>query len=173
MLSCPAAITGPAKAAISVATEMSTTRTGAIIVIEGQVALGEFVETGARLDALVSVDLLKTIFYPGTSLHDMAVVIRDNRIVAARVQLPLAEADAVTAAAENGRITDVAHGGELGSRHRAALGITSGSDSICVVVSEESGAISISPSSPNSARSPATASASICTSARSSHRKKP
>jgi diadenylate cyclase len=128
---------------VSVATELSTTRTGAIIVVERQVALGEFVETGARLDALVSVDLLKTIFYPGTALHDMAVVIRDNRIVAARVQLPLAEADTVTAAAENGRITDIAHGGELGSRHRAALGITSGSDSVCVVVSEESGAISV------------------------------
>jgi diadenylate cyclase len=111
-------------------TELSAARIGAIIVIEQQVALGEFIETGVRLDARVTADILKTIFYPGTPLHDMAVVIRGDRIVAARVQLPLAEAGAVD-------------GIELGSRHRAALGITAGSDAACLVVSEETGAISV------------------------------
>ena len=127
-------ITKTIETIISVATDLSATRTGAIVVIEGQVALGEFIETGAQLDALVSVDILKTIFYPGTSLHDMAVVVRGNRIVAARVQLPLAEAES---------IVGLAYGGELGSRHRAALGISLDSDALCVVVSEESGEISV------------------------------
>jgi diadenylate cyclase len=115
---------------ITAVTEMSAARIGAIVVIERQVALGEFIETGVRLDARVTADLLKTIFYPGTPLHDMAVVVRGDRMVAARVQLPLAEAGSVD-------------GIELGSRHRAALGITSGSDATCLVVSEETGAISV------------------------------
>ena len=115
---------------VSAVTQLSAGRIGAIIVIERQVALGEFIETGVRLDARVTADLLKSIFYPGAALHDMAVVIRGERIVAARVQLPLAEAGTVD-------------GVELGSRHRAALGITAGSDATCLVVSEETGAISI------------------------------
>ncbi len=115
---------------VTAVTELSAARIGAIIVIERQVALGEFIETGVRLDARVTSDLLKTIFYPGTPLHDMAVVIRGERIVAASVQLPLAEAGSVS-------------GVELGSRHRAAVGITVGSDAMCLVVSEETGAISV------------------------------
>lgn len=115
---------------ITAVTELSAARIGAIIVLERQVALGEFIETGVRLEARVTADLLKTIFYPGTALHDMAVVIRGDRMVAARVQLPLAEAGSVD-------------GIELGSRHRAALGITAGSDATCLVVSEETGAISV------------------------------
>lgn len=115
---------------INAALDMSATRTGAIIVIERNVALGEFIETGVRIDAKVTAELLKTIFYTGTALHDMAVIIRGDRIVAARVQLPLAEA--------GGRA-----GEELGSRHRAAIGITSGSDATVIVVSEETGIISI------------------------------
>jgi len=115
---------------VSAVTQLSAGRIGAIIVIERQVALGEFIETGVRLDARVTADLLKSVFYPGAALHDMAVVIRGDRIVAARVQLPLAEAGSVD-------------GIELGSRHRAALGITAGSDATCLVVSEETGAISI------------------------------
>ncbi len=118
------------EALITAVTELSAARIGAIIVLERQVALGEFIETGVRLDARVTADLLKTIFYPGTALHDMAVVIRGDRIIAARVQLPLAEAGAMD-------------GIELGSRHRAALGITAGSDATCLVVSEETGAISV------------------------------
>lgn len=115
---------------VTAVTELSAARIGAIIVIEQQVALGEFIETGERIDARVTSDLLKTIFYPGTTLHDMAVVIRGDRIIAARVQLPLAEAGSIP-------------GVELGSRHRAAVGITAGSDALCMVVSEETGAVSV------------------------------
>ena len=115
---------------VTAVTELSAARIGAIIVLERQVALGEFIETGERIDARVTSDLLKTIFYPGTTLHDMAVVIRGDRIIAARVQLPLAEAGSIP-------------GVELGSRHRAAVGITTGSDALCLVVSEETGAVSV------------------------------
>ena len=111
-------------------TELSAARIGAIIVIEKQVALGEFIDTGVRIDAKVTADLVRTIFHPGTALHDMAVIIRGDRVIAASVQLPLAEADSIG-------------GVELGSRHRAAIGITTGSDAICLVVSEETGIISI------------------------------
>ncbi len=115
---------------ITAVTDLSASKTGAIIVMEKRVALGEFIETGVRLDSLVSSELLSTIFKPGTALHDMAVIIRGDRIVASRVQLPLAEAGSE-------------HGFELGSRHRAAIGITTGSDALCIVVSEETGIISI------------------------------
>ncbi|MHC4647559.1 MAG: diadenylate cyclase CdaA [Planctomycetota bacterium] len=115
---------------IATVMQLSAERTGAIIVIEGRVALGEFIETGVRVDARVTADLLKTIFQPGTALHDMAVVIRGDRVVAARVQLPLAEAGALD-------------GVGLGSRHRAAVGITAGSDAVCLVVSEQTGTISV------------------------------
>ena len=111
-------------------TELSAARIGAIIVIERQVALGEFIDTGVRIDAKLTADLLRTIFHPGTALHDMAVIVRRDRVIAASVQLPLAEADSIG-------------GVELGSRHRAAIGITTGSDAICLVVSEETGIISI------------------------------
>jgi len=115
---------------ITAATQLAAARIGAIIVIEKRVALGEFIETGVRIDARITSELLRTIFRPGTPLHDMAVIIREDRIVAARVQLPLAEAGSF-------------EGVELGSRHRAAMGITAGSDAICLVVSEETGIISV------------------------------
>lgn len=115
---------------ISAVIDLSAKKTGAIIVIEKDVALGEFIETGVQLDAKVTAELLKTIFYPGSALHDMAVVIRGDRIVAARVQLPLIE-------------QGTRDGIQLGSRHRAALGITAGSDASVIVVSEETGIVSI------------------------------
>ena len=115
---------------INAVTQLAETRTGAIIVIEQQVALGEFVETGVRIDAKVTADLIKTIFYPGTALHDMALIIQGDRIVAARVQLPLAESESFK-------------GRQLGSRHRAAVGVTLGSDAIVIVVSEETGTVSL------------------------------
>ena len=115
---------------ITAVTELSASKTGAIIVIERRVALGEFTETGIRIDARVTSELLRTIFRPGTPLHDMAVVIRGDRVVAAKVQLPLAEAGSID-------------GAQLGSRHRAAMGITIGSDATCLVVSEETGTISV------------------------------
>ncbi len=109
---------------------LSQTKTGAIMVFEQQVGLGEFIETGVRLDAKVTSELLRTIFYPGTALHDMAVVIQGDRIVAGRVQLPLVEGDSIP-------------GRQLGSRHRAAVGVTLGSDALVIVVSEETGIVSI------------------------------
>ena len=115
---------------IAAVTELAAAKIGAIIVIEKRVALGEFIETGVRIDGRVTTELLKTIFQPGSTLHDMAVIIRGDRVVAARVQLPLVEAGSVD-------------GVELGSRHRAAIGITAGSDATCLVVSEETGIISI------------------------------
>jgi diadenylate cyclase len=115
---------------ITAVTRLSDARIGAIIVVEKQVALGEFIESGVRINAKLTAELLLTIFQPGTPLHDMAVVVRGDRVAAARVQLPLAEADSV-------------NGVELGSRHRAAIGITAGSDATCLVVSEETGAVSI------------------------------
>lgn len=115
---------------VSALIELSAARIGAIVVIERRVALGEFIETGVRIDARVTSELIKTIFYPGTALHDMAVLIRGDRIIAARVQLPLAEAGGIG-------------GASLGSRHRAAIGITTGSDAVCLVVSEETGIVSI------------------------------
>lgn len=115
---------------VGAVTDLSSSRTGAIIVFERQVALGEFTETGVRIDAKVTSELLRSIFHTGGALHDMAVVVRGERILAAKVQLPLAEAGTVG-------------GVELGSRHRAAIGITRGSDALCVVVSEESGTVSV------------------------------
>lgn len=132
----PGFLTGPAKIAgtvqelVHAITELSAARCGAIIVIESKVALGEFIETGVRIDARITSELLRTIFHPGSALHDMAVVIRGDRIVAAGVQLPLAEAGSI-------------NGVELGSRHRAAVGITEGSDAVCIVVSEETSIVSI------------------------------
>ncbi len=115
---------------ISAVTDLAAAKTGAIIVIEKRVALGEFIETGLRIDAKVTSELLKAMFQTGSPLHDMAVVIRGDRVAAARVQLPLAEADSIDGVA-------------LGSRHRAAIGITAGSDATCLVVSEETGIMSI------------------------------
>ncbi len=115
---------------INAVTKLSASRIGAIIVLENRVALGEFIETGISLNAEVRSELLRTIFEPGTPLHDMAVVVREDQIVAARVQLPLADASTID-------------GVDLGSRHRAAIGITSGSDASVIVVSEETGIVSI------------------------------
>ncbi|MBP8604503.1 MAG: diadenylate cyclase CdaA [Phycisphaerae bacterium] len=127
--SSPQQLTRSVEEIIKAVSQMAANRTGAIIVIPQQVALGEFIETGVRIDAKVTSDLIQTIFYEGTPLHDMAMVIQGDRIVAARVQLPLAEASS--------------RFGQLGSRHRAAIGVTSGSDAIVIVVSEETGIVSL------------------------------
>ena len=114
---------------VKAVTQMASIKVGAIIVIEQQVGLGEFIDSGVKIDSKVTADLLKTIFYPGTPLHDMGVVIQGDRIIAARVQLPLAESSPTM--------------GQLGSRHRAAIGVTTSSDAIVIVVSEETGIISV------------------------------
>ncbi len=104
-------------------------RHGALIVIERETGLQDHVETGVRLDSLVVSDILQTIFFPNTALHDGAVIIRGDRIIAAACVLPLAE----TVVSET----------HLGTRHRAAVGITEQTDAISLVVSEETGIISI------------------------------
>jgi diadenylate cyclase len=112
------------------ALSMTRVRHGALIVFERDTALGDHIETGVRLDALTTPDLLRTIFAPGTTLHDGAVIIRNDRIVAASVILPLGQA--TTASTKF-----------LGTRHLAAIGITEMTDAVVVVVSEETGVISI------------------------------
>ncbi|MEM9420697.1 MAG: diadenylate cyclase CdaA [Planctomycetota bacterium] len=108
---------------------LARNKVGALIAIERQVGLGGIVEAGIRVDADVTKELLNTIFWPGSALHDMGVVLRGDRIVAAGVQFPLAEGDSVEQ--------------ELGSRHRAAIGLSSEVDALILVVSEETGTISV------------------------------
>lgn len=108
--------------------ELSKTYTGALIVIEKDTKVGEIINTGIQLDSSVSAELIMNIFTPNTPLHDGAAIIRSNRIKAAACFLPLTD---------NPNLSK-----ELGTRHRAALGITEVSDSIAIVVSEESGKIS-------------------------------
>ena len=108
---------------------MSRNKIGALIAIERQVGLRGLEELGTSLNADVSQQLLQTIFWPGSALHDMGVVIRGDRIVAAGVQFPLAEGESVAQ--------------ELGSRHRAAIGLSQETDALILVVSEETGTISL------------------------------
>jgi diadenylate cyclase len=108
---------------------LSKDRVGAIIAIEREIGLRNYIEGGIPLDAKVSYDLLVTIFNKESHLHDGAVIVHDDRIAAAACFLPLTV---------NPRLSR-----ELGSRHRAAIGLTEENDSVAVVVSEESGAISL------------------------------
>lgn len=111
------------------ASNMADSRTGALIVMERMTRLGEFISTGTMLDANVSSGLLENIFVPNTPLHDGAVVIRNNKIVTAGCILPLT--------ANNNLSRD------LGTRHRAAIGLSEVTDAVIIVVSEETGKISI------------------------------
>jgi diadenylate cyclase len=113
---------------VRAATDMSKTRTGALIVIERATKIGEIINTGIHLESSVSSELLINIFTPNTPLHDGAVVVRNNKIMAAACFLPLTD---------NQNLSK-----ELGTRHRAAIGISEISDAIVVVVSEETGSIS-------------------------------
>ena len=117
------------KIVASTAQKLSLSNLGALIVLERETGLEDYIETGIRLDALVSEELLHTIFYLNTPLHDGAVILRDNRVVAASCLLPLSRIH-----------TDGPH---LGTRHRAAIGLTETTDAIVVVVSEETGIISV------------------------------
>lgn len=108
---------------------LSRNKIGALVAIERQVGLKGIVEAGTRIDADVSRQLLNTLFWPGTALHDLGVVIRGDRVMAAGVQFPLAEGDDLDQ--------------ELGSRHRAAVGLSSEADALVIVVSEETGTISV------------------------------
>jgi len=108
-------------------TTLASEKTGALIVIERNVGLRNFIDAGVQLDARLSYDLLVTIFNPSTPLHDGAVVIQNERLAAASVFLPLTKNPQVSR--------------DLGTRHRAAIGITEGTDAISIVVSEETGLI--------------------------------
>ncbi|MCA9303634.1 MAG: diadenylate cyclase CdaA [Phycisphaerales bacterium] len=109
---------------------LSKARFGAIVVIERRVGLKGIAEVGTILDAHLTAPLLQTIFYPGSALHDLAVVIRGDKVYSAGVQLPMAGP------------TDLPDR-TLGSRHRAAVGVTKDSDALVVVVSEETGLIRV------------------------------
>ena len=111
------------------AEQLSDTRTGALMVLERMNNLDEIIRTGTPLSADVIPEMLGTIFYEGTPLHDGAVVIRDGRIVAAGCVLPLSN--------------NLEMGKDMGTRHRAGLGMSENSDAIVVVVSEETGIISL------------------------------
>jgi len=111
------------------AEQFSQTATGALIVIEREIGLRTFIESGVPLDANLSYDLLITIFRPSAPLHDGAVIVQKNRIAAAACFLPLSMNPVLST--------------QFGTRHRAAIGITEETDAISVVVSEETGAISI------------------------------
>lgn len=116
-------------AIVKACVEMSKVKTGALIVIENNVPLGEYERTGITLDAQVSSQLLLNIFEHNTPLHDGAIIVRGNRVVSATCYLPLSD--------------NMTLSKELGTRHRAAVGISEVSDAMTVVVSEETGAISI------------------------------
>jgi diadenylate cyclase len=109
------------------ATTLSSEKIGALIVVERNVGLRNLIDSGVTLDARVSYDLLVTIFNPSTPLHDGAVIIQNERLAAASVFLPLTKNPGISR--------------ELGTRHRAAIGVTEGSDAVSVVVSEETGLI--------------------------------
>ena len=107
----------------------SQQRTGALIVFHGVTGLGDVIERGVRVDGEVSSELLATIFFPNTPLHDGAVIVQGDRVVAASCVLPLTDRE----------LSD----SQLGTRHRAAIGVSEQSDALVVVVSEETGRISV------------------------------
>lgn len=113
---------------VAVSESMSKTHTGALIVFEREVGLNDYIDTGIAIDSIVSKELLGNIFIPNTPLHDGAVIIRENRIMAAGCLLPLT--------------SDRSLSTELGTRHRAAIGISEIADAVVIVVSEETGSIS-------------------------------
>jgi len=114
---------------VNACSQLSKNRVGALIVFEREVFLSDAIKTGTPLDAQVSSMLLKNLFFPNAALHDGAVIIREGRIIAAGCMLPLSE---------NTHLSR-----ELGMRHRAGVGISEHSDAVAVIVSEESGSISV------------------------------
>lgn len=117
-----------AAAVARAAAALSAQRIGALIVLQRDLSLKEYIDSGIALDALVSEELLRNVFEPRSPLHDGAVIIQGNRIVSARCVLPLTNAEL---------------GSAVGTRHRAAVGLSEQSDAVVVVVSEETGIISL------------------------------
>ncbi len=114
---------------VEAASSMSWSKIGALIVFERSDKLGDIVRTGTTLDAEISTELIKNVFYPKSPLHDGAMIVRSGRIIAAGCVLPLSD---------NPNLSR-----ELGTRHRAAVGMSENADSLCIVVSEETGSISV------------------------------
>ncbi len=108
---------------------MSRQRVGALIVFSRQQRLDEYYKSGTQIDGIVSEQLLRNIFFPKASLHDGAMIIQDGRVAAAGCVLPLSDSSTLSA--------------DLGTRHRAGVGITEVSDAVTVIVSEETGSISV------------------------------
>lgn len=113
---------------VKVVEQLAQSKHGGLIVFEGETGLGDMIARGVAVNADVSAELLSTIFFPNTALHDGAVVIRNDRVVAASCVLPLSEGDL-----DN----------QLGTRHRAALGVTEQTDALAIVISEETGLVSV------------------------------
>jgi diadenylate cyclase len=109
--------------------QLSEQKHGALIVFEGSTGLADLVERGVSIDGELTTELLTTIFFPNTSLHDGAIIVRGNRITAAGCVLPLTQREVPDA--------------QMGTRHRAAIGVTEESDAMSVAVSEETGSISV------------------------------
>ncbi|EEI83024.1 diadenylate cyclase CdaA [Anaerococcus tetradius] len=114
---------------VSAMSSLSRQKIGALVVLEREVGLADIIESGTKLDADISSELLINIFIPNTPLHDGAVIIRKNTIAAAACYLPLSSSNTISK--------------ELGTRHRAAIGISEKSDCLVVIVSEETGNISV------------------------------
>ena len=114
---------------VKTAQVLSANRTGALIVIENEVALGEYIDTGIPIDAVVTNQLLLNIFEHNTPLHDGAIIVRGDRIVSATCYLPLSDNMGISK--------------DLGTRHRAAVGMSEVSDALVITVSEETGAVSV------------------------------
>jgi diadenylate cyclase len=108
---------------------LAQSNTGALLVLERTTGLEEYIDRGTRIEGIVSAELLMNIFTPGAPLHDGAVIIRGNRIAAAACLLPLTESLKI--------------GKEMGTRHRAGVGVTEVSDALAIIVSEETGGISL------------------------------
>jgi diadenylate cyclase len=111
------------------AVKLSKNRIGALVALEREVGLNEYVENGCKIDAVLTSELLETIFYPGSALHDGAVVVRHDRVAAAGCLFPLTD--------------DMSLSKSMGTRHRAGIGISEETDAVAVVVSEETGRISV------------------------------
>lgn len=125
----PNAIEECIQATVSACTDMSKTKTGALIVFERKERLGEIVSTGTLVDAAPSAELIKNIFFKNSPLHDGAMVVREGRVYAAGCVLPLSASQNLSR--------------DLGTRHRAAVGMSETADSVLVVVSEETGGVSV------------------------------
>lgn len=121
------------KGVVAAATRLSTRQHGALIIIEREDSLREYIQTGVQLNATLTPELLQQVFYPNTPLHDGAVILIGNTVVAASCVMPLSASGILNRTPDR----------KMGLRHRAALGISEASDAVAVVVSEETGSISV------------------------------